>query len=55
MCDKASFREPEHGHFRDKENIEMISPRSAKELHNAAIELMKEKHRDMGLLEDTVR
>ncbi len=30
-------------------------PRSAAELHQAAIELMKKKHRDMGLIEDVIR
>ena len=56
VCDKASFRQPKHGRFRDKGNIEMmIGPRSKKELPEVALKLMKEKHRDMGLLEDTVR
>lgn len=29
--------------------------RSAQELHQAALELMKKKHRDMGLIEDVIR
>jgi len=42
MCDKAMYRDPQRA-------------RSVEELHKEAIRLMKEKHRDMGLLEDTVR
>jgi len=38
-----------------KESIRDPHPRSRKELHQAGIELMKEKHRDMGLIEDTIR
>jgi hypothetical protein len=41
MCDKAMYRDP--------------TPRTEKELKRDAIELMKEKHRDMGLLEDSFR
>jgi len=32
-----------------------IQPRTRKELHQAAIELMKKKHRDMGFIEDVIR
>lgn len=42
MCDKMSFRDPHQ-------------PRDEKELHRAAIELMRKKHRDMGLIEDVIR
>ena len=42
MCDKASIRDPS-------------KPRTEKELRRDAVELMKEKHRDMGLIEDVIR
>jgi hypothetical protein len=42
MCDKSSIREPG-------------KPRSEKELRKDALELMKKKHRDMGLIEDVIR
>ena len=41
MCDKASIRDPH--------------PRTEKELRRDATELMKEKHREMGLIEDVIR
>jgi hypothetical protein len=34
---------------------EISKPRSAAELYQAALELMKQKHRDMGLIEDVIR
>lgn len=38
-----------------KESIRDPHPRTEKELRRDAIELMKEKHRDMELIEDTIR
>ena len=39
----------------DKKPAEIPKARSAQELHQAALELMKKKHRDMGLTEDVSR
>ena len=37
------------------ESAEIPKPRTAAELHQAALELMKKKHRDMGFIEDVIR
>ena len=40
----------------EKENAGCpIQPRNRKELHQAALELMKKNHRDMGFIEDVIR